>query len=317
MALIKKTQPAPKQAPDRSMMITGDITRAYLDSILVEERLIGAELADIRTVIFGREYSSPVMMPAFSHLPSYAEGRYTGLVEYSIAAKELNILNWIGMSDNETYGTIALTGADTVRIIKPYADHTKILDRIAFAEAHSAVAVGMDIDHTFGRNGGYDVVIGEQMGPQSKDDLKEYIASTKLPFIIKGVLSLRDAAACAELGVGGIVVSHHHGSMPYALPPLMILPQIVKELEGTGIEIFADCSIDTGSDVFKAVALGAKAVSVGRAMLPALQEGGTEGVKAKITQMNNELIRMLSFTGFRTPGEADATVLWKDGKPMA
>ncbi len=316
MALIKKQQPAPKPGPDRSMMITSDITRSYLDSILVEQRLIGSKLADISTTIFGRTYSTPVMMPAFSHLPPYAEGRYSGLVEYSLAAKELNMLNWIGMSDNETFGTVAMTGADTVRVIKPYADHDKIFDRIAYAAAHGAVAVGMDIDHTFGRNGGYDVVIGEEMGPQSREDLKEYIDCTGLPFVIKGVLSVRDAAACAMLGVRGIVVSHHHGSMPYALPPLMILPEIVKELEGTGIEIFVDCGIESGADVFKAVALGAKAAAVGRALLPALQEKGIDGAKEKITQMNNELIRMLSFTGCPTPADADPSLLWRNGSPM-
>ena len=52
--------------------------------------------------------------------------------------------------------------------------------------------------------------------------------SPKLPFIVKGVLGVEDAIKCAEIGVKGIIVSHHHGRLPYAVPPMMVLPKIKK-----------------------------------------------------------------------------------------
>jgi 4-hydroxymandelate oxidase len=69
------------------------------------------------------------------------------------------------------------------------------------------MAVGMDVDHSFGGNGLYDVVLGDKMKPKTLMELKEFIKSTKLPFIIKGVLSEQDAYKALEAGAKGIVVS--------------------------------------------------------------------------------------------------------------
>ena len=101
------------------------------------------------------------------------------------------------------------------------------------------------------------------MHTKTASQLKEYVAASKCPFIVKGVLSAQDAEKCVEAGVSGIVVSHHHGIMPYAVPPLMILPEIVKVTKHR-IPVFVDCGIESGADVFKALALGADAVCVGR-----------------------------------------------------
>src|SRR5690606_17478740 len=141
--------------------------------------------------------------------------------------------------------------------------------RIEHAERCGVMAVGMDLDHSFGGNGKYDVVLGEEMRPKSRVELKEFISSTKLPFIIKGVLSEQDAYKALEVGARGIVVSHHHGIMDYAVPPLLILPKIAKVINNQ-IPIFVDCGIMSGMDVFKALALGADAVSAGRVIMEPL-----------------------------------------------
>lgn len=77
------------------------------------------------------------------------------------------------------------------------------------------------------------------------------------------------------------MVSHHHGIIDYAVPPLMILPEIVRVVQKQ-IPVFVDCGIESGSDVFKALALGADAVCVGRALMGPLQVNGAEGVQEKI-----------------------------------
>lgn len=289
------------------------ITRNYLDSILVEERLVDSVLPDLKTEFFGETFAGPIMTPAFSHLPAYHDRELTGLEEYSIAAKNLNIVNWCGMMENDMFDKLTDTGARTIRIIKPYEDREKILDQMAFAERNGALAVGIDIDHIFGM-GQYDVVFGERMAPQRKEDIQALVKATGLPFVVKGVLSVKDAVKCAEAGVKGIVVSHHHGRMPYAVPPLMVLPEIAEALKGSDVKIVVDCSIDTGADAYKALALGADAVSVGRAILPALEEKGVSGAEQYIKEMNNELSMMMSFTGFSNLKELDASALWIDGK---
>jgi isopentenyl diphosphate isomerase/L-lactate dehydrogenase-like FMN-dependent dehydrogenase len=77
-------------------------------------------------------------------------------------------------------------------------------------------------------------------------------------------------------GVGGIVISHHHGAFDFAIPPLMFLPKI-KKIIGQKMPIFVDCDVENGFDVFKALALGATAVGMGRVMMVSLLENGADG----------------------------------------
>ena len=274
-----------------------EITARYMDSILIKERLIDSVVADTSSEFFGAGFASPVMTPAFSHLKEFNGRNLTGLEEYSIAAKELNILNFVGMMENDMFARIAATGAKTVRIVKPYGDNAKVRDQMKFAEDHGAFGIGMDIDHIFG-NDGLDVVIGEQMAVQTSDMIRSYIESTSLPFFIKGVLSEEEAVKCADLGAKAIIVSHHHGRLPYAVPPMMILPSIKKALEGRDVKIIVDCGISSGADVYKCLALGADAAAVGRSVLPSLEEGGVEGVSKFIRGVNDELRFIMSCTGF-------------------
>ena len=274
-----------------------EITARYMDSILIKERLIDSVVADTSSEFFGTGFASPVMTPAFSHLKEFNGRNLTGLEEYSIAAKELNILNFVGMMENDMFARIAATGAKTVRIVKPYGDNAKVRDQMKFAEDHGAFGIGMDIDHIFG-NDGLDVVIGEQMAVQTSDMIRSYIESTSLPFFIKGVLSEEEAVKCADLGAKAIIVSHHDGRLPYAVPPMMILPSIKKALEGRDVKIIVDCGISSGADVYKCLALGADAAAVGRSMLPSLEEGGVEGVSKFIRGVNDELRFIMSCTGF-------------------
>ncbi len=283
--------------------------RAFLDRILVEMRVIDAVEPNLTTEIFGVKYDSPIMTPAFSHLNKVGENGRTPMAEYAAAAKELNRLNWVGMEPDEEYEAIAAVGAKNIRIIKPFADHDEILRQIKVAEKTGSVAVGIDIDHVPGTNGRYDVVDGYPMGPVKMEDLKKYSAATELPFIAKGVLSVQDAVKAAEAGCKGIVVSHHHGRIPFGIPPLSILPVIKEALAGKDVKIFVDCSMDTGYDAYKALALGADAVSVGRGILRPLLKDGSSGVIAKLTEMDAQLRELMMYTNIPDTKSFDPSVL--------
>ncbi len=285
------------------------ITQKFMDSILIEERLIDSVVAEIKTELFGETFSSPIMTPAFSHLGNYEGRPLTGLEEYSVAARNLNILNFCGMMENDMFRKIADTGAKTVRIVKPYADNGKVRDQMQFAESCGAFGIGMDIDHIFGENGA-DVCVGETMAPQSTEMLRSYVESTKLPFVVKGVLSVSDALKCKEIGAKAIIVSHHHGRLPYAIPPMMVLPDIKEALEGSDVKIIVDCGIESGADVYKAIALGADAAAVGRSMLPSLEKEGSIGVEKFITKLGKELRFIMSNTGFAHVSDIDGSALW-------
>lgn len=283
------------------------ITRNYFESLLIEMRHIDGKKPDTSFTLYKESFRTPIMMAALSHMD---EVRPNGMVELAKGAAMAGAVNWIGMGEKEELEKITATGAKSIKIIKPFADNDLILDRISHAEKCGALAVGMDIDHAFDSRGEYDNVLGYDMKPKSREEIREFAASTSLPFIIKGVQGVRDAYKALEAGAGGIVVSHHRGITDYALPPLMILPEILKVINGQ-IPVFVDCGIISGIDAFKALALGATAVCAGRVVLPSLREAGAEKVAMTISQMNDELKGVMARTGCYDLNHMDKTVIHK------
>jgi len=282
------------------------ITREYFDSLLIEMRHMDAVAPSTKFMLYGESFSTPVMTAALSHLDNCRQG---GAVEMAKGAFEANAVMWTGMGDEDELEAITATGARTIKIIKPHANNDVIFKKIEHAGRCGALAIGMDIDHAFNGKGKYDTVLGLPMVPKTLDEIKSFVKATKLPFIIKGVLSEQDACKCMEAGVRGLVVSHHHGILDYAVPPLMVLPKIAKII-GRNIPIFVDCGVVSGIDVFKALALGATAVSVGRALMAPLQEGGAESVKKIIEFMTEELAGAMARTCSTSIDAIDPSVIW-------
>lgn len=90
-------------------------------------------------------------------------------------------------------------------------------------------------------------------------------SQTKLPIVIKGILTAKAARQAIKAGVDGILVSAHGGRQLAGVPaPLDALPDVIKAVKGSNVEVYMDGGIRSGSDVFKALALGARAVFIGR-----------------------------------------------------
>lgn len=281
------------------------ITRQYIDSLLVKMRLIDSDLPSTEFTLFGEKFASPVMTAALSHLNHLHPD---GMIELARGAKAANMVLWTGMGNAAELDGIAATGARAIKIIKPYKENAVIFEKMTHAQKVGALAVGMDIDHAFSRSGGYDVVDGYEMRPKTMEEIKSFVKASKLPFIIKGVLSEEDAEKCLVSGVSGIVVSHHHGALDYAVPPLRILPSIAKVIDKR-IPIFVDCGIERGMDVFKALALGADAVCVGRSLMAPLGEGGAQAVTAALEEVTKELSYVMAMTGSRDIRHIDPGML--------
>ncbi len=282
------------------------ITREYLDSLLIEMRHIGSVLPSTTLELYGETFSTPIMTAALSHLNKLHPD---GLVEMARGAFAANAVMWCGMGEEEELEAITATGARTIKIMKPHANNDEILRRIKHAEKCGVMALGIDVDHAFNGRGQYDTVLGLPMKPKTLEEIKSFVKATKLPFIIKGVLSEQDTYKCLEAGVQGIVISHHHGIMDYAVPPLMILPKL-KKIVDNRIPIFVDCDISNGMDTFKALALGASAVSVGRELMTPLKEGGAAGVQKRINEMTQELAGAMARTCSPDITQIDPTVIW-------
>lgn len=280
------------------------ITRDYFDSLLLETRYIDSVLPSTKMTLFGEVFDTPIMTAALSHLNNTTT---EGMAVYAKGAKLSNAVHWVGMGEDEELERVVATGAKSIKIIKPHADNAEVFRKIEHALSLGCFAIGMDTDHAFNSEGGYDNVMGLPMKPKSSAEIAEFVQAAKVPFIVKGVLSPRDAEKCAKAGCAGIVVSHHHGMVQYSVPPLMVLQDILSAV-GNEMEVFIDCGIVSGMDAYKCLALGAKAVSVGRHLMPLLKQG-PEAVSQRINEMTAELAGIMARTGVKTLEDMDSTII--------
>jgi isopentenyl diphosphate isomerase/L-lactate dehydrogenase-like FMN-dependent dehydrogenase len=130
-------------------------------------------------------------------------------------------------------------------------------------------------------------------------------------FIVKGVMRGEDAEQALAIGADGVVVSNHGGrSMDSAAPTIKVLPEIASAIGGRGT-IFFDSGIRRGTDIAKALALGANAVLLGRAPLYGLAAAGQAGVELALDILKTEIGRTMGLTGSRTIAELSAELLSK------
>ncbi len=123
-----------------------------------------------------------------------------------------------------------------------------------------------------------------------------------LPVVVKGVLRGDDAAACQAHGAAAVIVSNHGGrQLDGALPSALALPEVTAALGGTGTaqgcEVYADGGIRTGEDALAALALGARAVFLGRPALWALAWDGADGVRTLLTGLTDDLSHAMALAG--------------------
>ncbi|KAG0293110.1 Hydroxyacid oxidase 1 [Dissophora globulifera] len=130
----------------------------------------------------------------------------------------------------------------------------------------------------------------------------EWIRSiTNLPIVVKGVLTAEDAKLAADAGVHGIMVSNHGGrQLDGVLATIDALPEVLDAVKGRNIEVYLDGGVRKGTDVLKALALGAKAVFLGRPVLWGLAHDGEEGVALALSLIQQEFELAMALSGCRT-----------------
>ena len=132
------------------------------------------------------------------------------------------------------------------------------------------------------------------------DDAEKLIASWDGPMIIKGLASAEDAKIAADIGAAAVVVSNHGGrQLDQAPSPLEILPEVADAV-GDRLEVLVDSGFRRGTDVIKALALGARAVLVGRPYLYGLAAGGEAGVARAIELLQSEIARDMALMGLKS-----------------
>jgi 4-hydroxymandelate oxidase len=134
-------------------------------------------------------------------------------------------------------------------------------------------------------------------------DIEWLRARTRLPIVVKGVLRADDAAACVEAGASAVVVSNHGGrQLDGAIATAYALPAVVEAVGGRG-EVYVDGGIRRGTDVLRALALGARAVLVVRPVLHGLLMDGSAGVCAVVVHLQEQLRHAMTLAGVRSIAE--------------
>lgn len=269
--------------------------KVNLDTIVEEKEI------DTSVELFGMKFKYPVFAaPVGAVGLNYSEALDDFQYSKAVVAgcKEAGVIAFTGDGVKDEFYDLPLEAiADNdghgIPTIKPWRNE-EIIEKIKKAEAKGAPAVAMDIDAaglvTL-------ALLGKPVGTKSVEDLKQIISSTKLPVILKGVMTVDGAKKALEAGAYGIVVSNHGGRVLDHTPAsIEVLPEIAEAVEGK-MKILVDGGFRAGIDVFKALALGADAVLIGRPYVVATYGGGAEGVKIYTDKIGNELRETMIMTG--------------------
>ena len=193
-----------------------------------------------------------------------------------------------------------------VPTIKPWSKE-RVFARIDLAKDAGAKVLCMDIDGSglpFLKN------MNPPSGTKTVEELREIIEYAGVPFIIKGIMTVQGALKAREAGASGIIVSNHGGRVLDQTPATAwVLPQI-SDAVGKTMTVMVDGGIRTGLDVFKALALGADAVLIGRPFAACIYGAGVQGIEAYVQQLGAELRDAMQMCGPRKLQDINRGHIW-------
>lgn len=257
---------------------------------------------DTSSEIFGKKISMPVMAAPITGAVTNMGGAIEEL-DYNnsvvFGCRDAGTIAFVGDGATPEKYKIGLdaikrSGGWGIPIFKPRLDNEEILKRIKAAEEANALAVGMDIDAAVFKTM---AMRNQAVAPKSVSELKELKASTKLPFILKGIMNPHDVEMACEAGMDAIIVSNHGGRVLDEMPGSMdVLEDLVKAASGA-LTVMVDGGFRNGVDIIKALALGARHVLIGRPVAIAAVGMGIEGTAYYFNQIRDELQKAMLLTG--------------------
>ena len=319
--------------------------RAVLDGL----RLMPRRLTDLRgghtaVDLFGQRHATPILLaPLAYHRLAHPEGELATIR----AATAMGVAMALSTLSCVTLEEAAQAARDAARelgqptaphwfqlYLQPTREHSLSLVRRAEAAGYKAILVTVDaavkragfplppgveaanlrghppVRHTTAPHA---ILLGTPLADRAPrwEDLAWLRAQTSLPLLVKGLLAPQDGRRAAEMGADGIVISHHGGRVLDSLPSALEVLPAMREAVGADMPLLVDGGIRSGSDVAKALALGAQAVLVGRPQLHALAVGGLAGVAHMLHILRAELELTMAQLGCPTVGAIMAECLFR------
>jgi 4-hydroxymandelate oxidase len=323
---------------DDERLLAGNV-EAWAHWQLHPHVLAGLSEVATATTLLGTEVSSPVVIA-----PTAIQGlaHPDGEVATIRGAAEVGALTILSSLATRSLEDVALAAPDAPRWMQIYVlrqrERTRELVQRAVAHGYGALVLTVDApvsglrvrewragvhlpddlalpnlagDSTASaRAGGFMAVVTREFEPAlTPDDIAWLAGLSNLPVVAKGVQRADDAVRCVEAGAAALVVSNH-GARQLADAPATadILPEIVDAVAGRA-EVYVDGGVRRAPDVVKALALGARAVLVGRPGLWALATGGADGVAGLLRWYESELRRAMALCGAATVADIDRSLV--------
>ena len=251
--------------------------------------------------LFGRRFALPVFAAPVGAMTLHYGDKYDDLTYNDLlvsACAQAGIAAFTGDGTNPAVveaAAVALKNNQGLGVptVKPW-DLDTIRHKMDLVKAADPFAIAMDIDAA-----GLPFLKGlnPPAGSKTVEELKEIAAMAGKPFILKGIMTVRGAEKALEAGAAGIVVSNHGGRVLDQCPATAeVLPEIANAVGGQ-MTILVDGGIRTGMDVFKALALGADGVLIGRPFVTMVYGGGAEGVQVYVDKLQAELADTMAMCG--------------------
>jgi NAD(P)H-dependent flavin oxidoreductase YrpB (nitropropane dioxygenase family) len=275
--------------------------RVQMDT-LVEKRPIDTSLS-----LFGKNFqypffAGPVGAVNMHYGDSLNDVSYNDILVSSCAEFGIAAFTGDGMDSNVMVAAteaIKKAGGLGIPTVKPW-NVEMVREKMALVKDAGAFAAAMDIDAAglpFLKN------FNPPAGSKSVEELREIVKAAGVPFIVKGIMTVKGALKAKEAGAAAIVVSNHGGRVLDQCPATAeVLEEIATAVDGS-MKIFVDGGIRSGTDVFKALALGADAVIIARPFVTAVYGGGREGVEAYIQKIGSELADTMAMCGVSSLAE--------------
>lgn len=262
---------------------------------------------DLTSEIFGRTFKYPIFAAPIGAMKLHYGDKYDDLEYNDIlvsSCADAGIAAFTGDGTNPAVmegATRAIKQKDGngIPTVKPW-DINTLKEKLAMIKDAGSFAVAMDIDAAglpFLKN------LTPPAGSKTVEELREIVKEAEVPFIIKGIMTVKGALKAKEAGAAAIVVSNHGGRVLDQCPATAEVLAEIADAVGNDMKILVDGGIRSGVDIFKALALGADAVLIGRPFVTAVYGGGAEGVAAYTAKLAAELEDTMAMCGAHSLSE--------------